>query len=309
MSHAPTTPARARVSARAARALAALALVALAAPAGAQQPAVRFTDDVLEITPARLAALVRGLEAESAARPAIEKEHEAQLARYHAAREAFPARTEAYQRDLAAWREKVDAYERCEKELNDRWEKEAETDPDNVAMRQTAERLNDPATKAKLQERMQGLADRAKAAQARGDNRTMMAIADTLQREMAALTGGAGASMARVQRAQQRADGMVAELTQKCGADPEGARPRSPDSPNELLPKDAAQQLEAAGAKGAGLTVRQYAVLKERVGAWLAIRANGRGAGIGYAYAPGERSALEAAAPGLAGHATALANW
>ena len=156
---------------------------------------------------------------------------------------------------------------------------------------------------------MQGLAERAKAAQARGDQRAMMAIADTLRRETAAMTGGAGAGVAMARRAERRGEAMAAELTEKCGADPERARPRTPESPNSLLPQDAAQQLDGAGAKAAGLTARQYAVLKERVGAWLAIRANGRGAGLGYAFAPGERAALEAAAPGLVGHATALANW
>ena len=294
---------------RAARALVVLAALATAAPAVAQRPAVQFTDEVLEITPARAAALVRGLEAEAAARPAVERENAAAMARYEAARAAFPAKSDAYQRDLAAWRERVDAYDRCEKALSDRWTKEEETNADNVAMRQTAERLNEPANKAKIEARMNELRDRVKAAQARGDQRTLMAIADTLQREMAAMTGGGGATMAMVQRSQQRNEARAAELPQKCGADPENARPRPPESPDALLPTDAAQALEAAGAKGAGLTVRQYAVLKERVGAWLAIRANGRGAGLGYAFTAGEQAALDAAAPGLAAHATALSNW
>ena len=297
--------------ARAVRALVGLAALAAATPAAAQRPAVRFTDEVLEITPARVTALVRGLEAEAAARPAVEREHAAQLARYEAARDAFPAKSDAYQRELAAWRERVDAYDRCEQELADRWAKEEEANPDVAAMRQSAARLEEPANKEKLQERMKGLAERAKAAQARGDQRAMMAIADTLQREMAAVSGGGSAAgtMAMVQRAQQRHEARAAELPQKCGADPESARPRAPESPNALLPADAAQALEAAGAKGAGLTTRQYAVLKERVGAWLAIRANGRGAGLGYAFTPGELAALDAAAPGLTGHATALSNW
>jgi hypothetical protein len=301
---------QARVRRRAARALVALAtLAALAPAAGAQQPAVRFTDDVLEITPDRVAALIRGLEAEAAARPAVEQEHAAQLARYNAASEAFPARIEAYQRDLAAWRDRVDAYDRCEKELHARWEKEEEADPDVAAMKQMGARLEEPANKAKLEARMNELRERVQAAQARGDQRTLMAIADTLQREMAAMTGGAGAGTAMVQRAQQRNDARVAELAQRCGADPENERPRSPASPNDLLPKDAAQQLEAAGARGAGLTARQYAVLKERVGAWLAIRAHGRGAGLGYAFAPGEQAALTSAGPALVGHQTELSNW
>ncbi len=294
---------------RAARALVVLAALAAAAPAAAQRPAVQFTDEVLEITPARVTALVRGLEAEAAARPAVERENAAAMARYETARAAFPAKSDAYQRDLAAWRERVDAYDRCEKELSDRWAKEEETNADNVAMRQTAERLNEPANKAKIEARMNELRDRVKAAQARGDQRTLMAIADTLQREMAAMTGGGGATMAMVQRSQQRNEARAAELPQKCGADPESARPRAPASPDALLPTDAAQALEAAGAKGAGLSVRQYAVLKERVGAWLAIRANGRGAGLGYAFTAGEQAALDAAAPGLAAHATALSNW
>lgn len=294
---------------RAARALAVVALAALAAPAAAQPAAVTFTDDVLEITPARVAALIRGLEAEAAARPGIDREYAADLARYEAASAAFPARIEAYQRDLAAWRGRVDAYERCRDELAARWEKEEAANGDVVAMRSTAARLDDPANKAKLEARMNELRERVQAAQARGDQRTLLAIADTLQREMAAITGGSAATMGMVQRAQQRGEDRAAELPRTCGADPERERPRSPASPNDLLPKDAAQRLEAAGARGAGLTARQYAVLKERVGAWLAIRAHGRGAGTGYAFAPGEQAALTSAGPALAGHQTELADW
>jgi hypothetical protein len=58
-----------------------------------------FTESVLEITEARIAQLVRGLEAEQAARPAAERAH---LARVAAAREAdrtYPARRAAYDRE------------------------------------------------------------------------------------------------------------------------------------------------------------------------------------------------------------------
>ena len=47
----------------------------------------------------------------------------------------------------------------------------------------------------------------------------------------------------------------------------------------------------------------------KRVGAYLALKKNGPGIAADYAFTPGERAALDAAYPGLTGHATQLADW
>lgn len=305
MRHVP--PARVR---RLACALAALVAVAAIAPAAAaQQPAVRFTEDVLEITPARLAALVAGLKAEEAARPALDREYEAQLARYRAASDAFPARIAEYERAIAAWKADVERHDACVKPIEDRLVDGAAATADRDAAMSTAERLQDPGFKAKLEARMKDLAARMQAAQQRGDQKAMMAISDSLRTAMAPMTAAGQQGYAMAQRGQARADAAIEEIRRTCGEDPEPKRPRSPDSPNSLLPKGAWEQLEAAGAGAAKLSPRRYAVLKERVGAYLALKKNGPGIAADYAFTPGERAALDAAYPGLTGHATQLADW
>lgn len=295
---------------RAARALIAAAALAAAAPAAAaQQPAVQFTDEVLEITPARLAALVAGLQAEEGARPGIDREYEAQLARYRAASDAFPARIEQYERDVAAWRATVQRYDACVKPIEDRLADGADATADRAQMERTAQRLDDPAFKAKMEARMKDLAARAQAAQQRGDQQAMLALADSLRAAMAPMSAAGQEGYAIAQRGQARAEAAIEEIQRTCGEDPESKRPRSPESPNALLPKGAWEQLEAAGAQAAKLSPRQYAVLKERVGAYLALKKNGAGIAADYAFAPGERAALDAAHPGLTGHATQLADW
>ena len=132
---------------RAARALIAVAALAAAAPAAAQQPAVQFTAEVVEITPARLAALVAGLRAEEAARPGIEREHEAQMARYRAASDAFPARISAYEREVAAWQESVRRYEACRKPIEDELVDGAAASADRASMERTAQQLDTPEFK------------------------------------------------------------------------------------------------------------------------------------------------------------------
>jgi hypothetical protein len=54
---------------------------------------------------------------------------------------------------------------------------------------------------------------------------------------------------------------------------------------------------EAEGARAAGLKVEQYAVLRERAAAWVLARDGRTGR---YAFAPGERAALERRAGALA---------
>ena len=176
-------------------------------------------------------------------------------------------------------------------------------------MERSGQQFDTPEFKAQLKTRIEALAARMQAAQQRGDQAAMRAISDSLQAVLAPMTAAGREGMAVVQRGQARAESAMDEIKRTCGEHPEGKRPRSPDSPNELLPKGAWEQLEEAGSRAAKLTPRQYAVLKERVGAYLALKKNGPGIAAQYAFAPGERSALDAAYPGMIGHQTQLADW
>ena len=285
------------VRARRAVAPAALALLLLAGPAAAQGP--QFTDEVLEITAARLDALVRGLDAEAAARPAVEREHAAGMARYEAAVAAQPARQAEYERAIAAWRARTAAYEACQKKHVDAFERAAAASPGRAAMMAEARRLEDPSTKAQLEKRVAELRTQIQAAQARGDQKALMALADSAQRLMQPMAAAGRQGAAHAQQVQGQAEATEAAIRAECGEDPEGARPKSPPSPNTLLPAAAHERLEETGARAAGVGRRQYAVLKERVGAYLALTKHGAGIATQYAFAPGERSALDAALPAL----------
>jgi hypothetical protein len=64
---------------------------------------VAFDEEVVEITEARLDALVRGLDAEVAARPRVEREQRAAEVAFREAQRAYPALQAAYLRERAAW--------------------------------------------------------------------------------------------------------------------------------------------------------------------------------------------------------------
>jgi hypothetical protein len=81
------------------------------------------------------------------------------------------------------------------------------------------------------------------------------------------------------------------EMVAKCGEGPG-------DSPFDAMKEGGeSSDPESAGAKAAGLTREQYAVLRERVAAWLQSRDGKTGQ---YAFAAGERATLEKRAGDLA---------
>ncbi|MDF1506069.1 hypothetical protein [Roseisolibacter sp. H3M3-2] len=84
-------------------------------------------------------------------------------------------------------------------------------------------------------------------------------------------------------------DAMVA----KCGAEP----PESSDSSFDAMAADEGRDPQALGARAAGLTADQYAVLRERAAAFVLARGGRTGS---YVYAAGERASLEHRARELA---------
>jgi hypothetical protein len=105
-------------------------------------------------------------------------------------------------------------------------------------------------------------------------------------------TGQAGGPMQDSLKAVTTRMAKVGEdLHAKCG---EGPGP----SPYETMSDESGSDPEAQGARAAKLGGDQYAVLRERVAAYL--QARGRGTGS-YVYGAGERAALDARAGELAG--------
>jgi hypothetical protein len=115
----------------------------------------------------------------------------------------------------------------------------------------------------------------------------MMVLAVAVKREEAKNGAASPALRDSVAVVTNRMKATSETLKAKCGESPG-------DAPADLAGDgDDAPSPESVGAKAAGLRVEQYAVLRERVVAWLHARNGNSGR---YAFAAGERAALEARA-------------
>lgn len=254
-----------------------------------------FTDDVLEITEARMAALLRGMDAEVAARPAAERRFTAAQANRAEAERTYPAREAEYQRRRAAWEKARERQEACEAPVRARYEKAAEQE--SKRSEALGERMEDEMSDAK-QARLEALAERMKAAEKRGDQAAVRALADSVQREMRTFVAMGQEGMQASKRVEAASDAMKAELARCPNPGPE---PKAPESPQHVGTEQAVAEVEQAAAKASGLTAYQYAVMKERVEAYVAIlkrRPNARPRG----FTAAELTALDGARPTLQQH-------
>ncbi|MDF1504147.1 hypothetical protein [Roseisolibacter sp. H3M3-2] len=259
--------------------------VTAADPGAAARPrSVEFTDDVLEITDARLAQLSRGVDAEEAARPAAQKRYQARLAAAKEADRTYEARRAAYDREYAAWDKKKTEIEAC----NDRVLKKYEHagDAESKRSQELHDKMDAEMTDAK-EARLKALADRMDAAQKRGDQATVRVLADSMQREMATFMAAGREGMAMSQRVTATSDAMQKE-SKACGTVPPA--PKNPDNGGYVDADMARREASAAGAKAAGLSERQYAVLRERVEGYA--RLKGRTGRSSLSYTAGELQAL-----------------
>jgi hypothetical protein len=252
---------------------------------GARASAVAFTDEVLEITDARLDQLVRGLDAERAARPAAERRQAARVAAAQEAERTYPARRAAYEREHAAWTRRKAEHDACVDRAEARHAGAA-------AGLQAEAEAQGAAAKAHFsgdrEARMKALAERARAAQARGDQAALMALADSAQRIMRNdILPVANASMALATRAQAVA-GATAKDAGACGV--LAAEPQAPAGAGGADPDGAAAEIRKAGREASGLSDRQYEVLRERAEEY--VRRGGRTGGSMYRYGAGELGAL-----------------
>jgi hypothetical protein len=250
----------------------------------AKPATVKFTDNLLEITDARLAQFIKGFDAEIAARPAADKQYQQQMASYETASRLHEARMAEYDRAVAAYEKRKAAYQACADDIEKKHEKDSQKD--RAASENAAEQIKGEITEDK-EKKLQALADRMRAAQARGDQAAVRAISDTVMREMQAAMAIAQQGNVVGQRMMARSAEMQAEL-KKCPAP--GEEPKRPDMPSSADPEQARRITEDAAAKASGLTAAQYGLMKERIETYVHLK--GRTGNTQYIFAAGELEAL-----------------
>jgi hypothetical protein len=208
------------------------------APATASQAAPRaptFNERVVEITDARIDGLLAGYNAELAALDAADKKQGSVRAAYEEENRKHPARLQEYESSHKAWQQCQDTHV---KPAEAKAKKETEAAQAQVT----------GGDEEDFERRMNAVAERIKAAQAKGDMAEVMRLSDSL---------GKAVGMPSANAAYKASSDMQAAAA-KCGAEP--VRPDSPTPPSypDL-------RLDEAGATAAKMTIEQYAIMKERV--------------------------------------------
>ena len=215
-----------------------------------------YDDRVLEITDARVTALLRGLEAEKRQRPAL---------------------TTGYRQNADA--RAADAVARRGAEGRD--------EQVSTCFQQSPEYRQVFADTGEAgQERMNALATRITALQAKGDFAAIQAITDS------------------VTRVTSKRDSLLTAARRKCDAIPAAKVPTGP--PPAEPSKPLADSLQVIGAGAAGMSADQYAVMRERVLAYLSTDEADLRSSM-YAFGGGELSVLRARKNDLQRYQTTLA--
>lgn len=240
-----------------------------AAPAGsdAQARNVAFDERVVEITPARLDQLLKGLDAEEAMAAKVNAQDLKKMEKDNEAARA------AYDRQMAAYTPKKQAWDAC----MDREHAKAQAKMDGATSGMKADFD---------QAKMDAIAARIQAAQKKGDMAEVMRLSDSVGKA----AQGASAKTSSVATASS------AEIQKTCGAEP--AEPTAPTIQQPL----GSYQVHQAGMEASGLQGGQYDVLRERVAAYVA----SKGKTNGYAYTGSELDALKSKMDALAQHAETL---
>jgi 4-alpha-glucanotransferase len=228
-----------------------------------------FNDRVLEITNQRADQLLKGYAAEAAALRQAARQQAVARAAYEEENKKHPARMKEYETSHAAWKD-------CQAKYVAPAEAKAKKD-----VQQNQDEITG-GDQAAFERRMEDIKKRIQAAQAAGDMDEVMRLADSLQKGM----GNKSAAVANQASAEMQA------ANEKCGAEP--VRPEPPTPPSQQGPN-----LDDTGAKGAGLTVEQYAILKERVQAAVAEDGQVQVPSSMWAYGSGELAVLEKRGPEL----------
>lgn len=261
-----------------------LGLVTAALVANASQ-AQDSKADILPITTARIDQLVKGLEAEYVIwKPAFDRDQKRMQASAATANAA--SNPGAGPRDL---------YRRCEQSI---------VRADTAAMRM-GQLMHQkfmamaPAAQQQTGMRMSSLQDRVEQLEKEGPSTELEAARDTLRRAMFEISGVPVAEQARVENR------LRAQVEAKCGREP---RPGE----DVAMATSEPEQLETdtlttdAGLRASGLRARQYAILRERVAAYVLSKTEDRELGD-YVFTAAEKAALEQRLPALRKYADLLA--
>jgi hypothetical protein len=194
-----------------------------------------FNDRVLEITVARIDGLLAGYNAEMAALDAADKQHGSVRAAYEEENKKHPARLKEYETRHKTWQQ-------CQDTNVKPAEAKAKKETEAAQAQVTGGDQED------FERRMNDVAERIKAAQAKGDMSEVMRLSDSL---------GKAVGMTSATAASKASSDMQAAAA-KCGAEPVRPEPPTPPSHPDL-------RLDEAGAAAAKMTPEQYAIMKERV--------------------------------------------
>ena len=229
---------------------------------------VTFDAQVLEITDARVTSFLAGLAAEKQMVAKLDaQDTDGIQKRNDAARDANQKARDAWQKKDEAWDKCADAESaKTEQEV----QKVAATGPDEATMTKIAERI--------------------KAAHARGDLAEVRRITDSVAR----------VSMAVGNRAQSATNDGNAALIKKCGE-----KPVEPDAPAQE-PMLTVQDVRLAGIKASGFNDAQYSILRERIVPFVLSKGKNSG---GMIYTESEARVLAARLADLSPYAEQLKTY
>ena len=197
--------------------------------------APEYNDRVLEITNARIDALLAGYRAELAAIAESDKKHGGARAAYEEENRKYPGRLKEYDAKHQTW-------QNCQ---------DTKVKPAQAAAHAQMDSANQQVTggdQEGFEKRMQAVADRIQAAQAKGDMAEVMRLSDSLSRSV-----GAPSAVAA-----HKAVSDVQTASTACGMEPTRPEPPVPPSIPDM-------RLEEAGAAAAKMTTEQYAIIRERI--------------------------------------------
>ena len=242
-------------------------------------PAPEFTDDLLEVTEERAAKMIEAFDAEIAYSKKASKEYKALV-------KAHEDAMKEYEKALVPYQRQDSVYQACRTAFEEK--EEAASAANEAKVNKALEEMDDEEFEAYMEDlaiRGEEIAQEALANQNTMDP-AMRARHEAYQKEVAAMVAEQNRRMALVMSGQiaerRRAASENPRLVKECGEAPVApVRPQSElTSPEGLLAQ--------VGAETAGLTPRQYAIMRERVLYWS--DENGRPSGMGYS--EGEMSAL-----------------
>ena len=245
--------------------------------------APKFDDRVVEMTDARIDGMLKALATERTETERYVQQSAANQKRQEAEKKAYDAKYAEYEKKRLAYERKNQEVEMCRMNALG-GSKETQATQSKMAANMST---MTEADAKRMQARMEDLSKRGQAARDRGDQKTVMAITDTIQTIMQQMTGASSAEMQRMGK-----EGVQNKAAyDKCGD--AGTAPVEPEAPNSGGNDAAAQSAIAkAAAKAAGLNPEQYAVMRERLAYIVSVGAEFRYS-TSYAYSSSEIAAVK----------------